>query len=480
MITDAGRRIGGTFVGWPKDIDVSALKTSPWERPELLAWLERPDAWDVMIWQRLDRAVRSMADMADLGRYAKQHGKRLVFASGPGGAQLELDFASPMSELIMLILAFAAQLEGQTIMERTQGTAQYLQSLGRWSGGVLPYGYQASRRTFPDGNEGWWLIEHPETAAIRREMIRRAIAGESYSAITAWLNESGAVTPMEHRAKMAERDVEPHGGWKSTAVRSMLRSPIARGHVVKRNGETVRNADGSPVMQGDPLIDDATWYTLVAALKKREVPELQQPRRRDAHPLLGVLVCAECGQNMHVGQRRQNDGSVQKQFRCNGGHSNRPTIPQAETIQWVAKTFVRRMGRMRLTEEVQIPGVDYTDEIAELKAEIGELTNRLARMRGAAADAMESQIAARSDRVEMLSAIPVEPPRVETRQLNQTVRDVWEGTQEAGQRVILLDFGVRVEVGPPTGWRRPVSERLEMFIYTNVDHSDPSAALGDE
>ncbi|CAM5388920.1 Recombinase domain-containing protein OS=Streptomyces microflavus OX=1919 GN=Smic_81450 PE=4 SV=1 [Streptomyces microflavus] len=131
-VTATGARVGGEFVGWARDLDISALKTTPWEREELRHWLDRPDEWDVMIWQRMDRAVRSMADMADLGRYA-EHGKRLIFASGPGGDKLELDFSSPMSELIMLILAFAAQLEGQTIMERNQGlgTPPVYGALGR-------------------------------------------------------------------------------------------------------------------------------------------------------------------------------------------------------------------------------------------------------------------------------------------------------------------------------------------------------------
>ncbi|CAM5724201.1 Recombinase domain-containing protein OS=Streptomyces microflavus OX=1919 GN=Smic_81450 PE=4 SV=1 [Streptomyces microflavus] len=66
-VTATGARVGGEFVGWARDLDISALKTTPWEREELRHWLDRPDEWDVMIWQRMDRAVRSMADMADLG-----------------------------------------------------------------------------------------------------------------------------------------------------------------------------------------------------------------------------------------------------------------------------------------------------------------------------------------------------------------------------------------------------------------------------
>ncbi|WP_405994581.1 recombinase family protein [Streptomyces sp. NBC_00986] len=468
MITLAAHRVGGAIVGWAKDIDVSALKTSPWEREELSRWLEHPDEWDVLIWQRMDRAVRSMADMANLGRFAKQHGKRLVFASGPGGDMLELDFSSAMSELIMLILAFAAQLEGQTITERNQGAAARLQSLGRWAGGPVPYGFMPVRKTFPDGNEGWWLGEHAETADVRRQAIARTIAHKSYSSTTEWLSTSGAVTPANHRARLAGRAEDPESRWSSTVVRSMMISDLNRGHLVTRDGTTVRNADGSPVLQGDALISDETSRALKEATVAMAVEVLQAPRRRDAHELLGVLVCHDCVNNMHTGSRTMPDGTRADVFRCNsdrhGKGTPKPTVTKATTLAWVHAEFVERFGFMRRTQIVRTAGVDHRPEIAELEENLHELNGRFPRMRGAAADLVESQMNGISDRLASLQALPIEPPRIQVVELDTTWGDAFIDATDEGKRQIMLDMGVRVTVGPPTGWRRPVEERLVMTI----------------
>ncbi|MFF3312446.1 recombinase family protein [Streptomyces sp. NPDC002952] len=475
MVTLAAHRIGGAIVGWAKDIDVSALKTSPWEREELLYWLERPDEWDVLVWQRMDRAVRSMADMANLGRFAKQHGKRLVFASGPGGDMLELDFSSAMSELIMLILAFAAQLEGQTIVERNQGAAARLQSLGRWPGGPVPFGFQPVRKTFPDGNEGWWLGEHRETADIRRAAIARAIARNSFSSITDWLNESGAVTPTNHRARLAGREEDPESRWMPTTVRSMLMSALNRGHLVTREGMTVRNADGSPVLQGEALVSDETARELDEALKEMAVEALQTPRRRDAHELLGILVCHWCGSNMHTGSRTEADGTQTGVFRCNsarhGKGAPKPTVTRAVTVTWVHAEFIRRLGFMRQTQTVRTPGVDHRAEIAELESNLEEIGKRLPQMRGAAADVLMGQMLGISDRLEHLRSVPVEPPKVQEVELDTTWGDAFLAANDEQRRQMMLTLNVKITVGPPTGWRRPVEERLSF----EIDRPDPEA-----
>ncbi|MFI6655496.1 recombinase family protein [Streptomyces sp. NPDC050523] len=476
MITLAAHRIRGVLVGWAKDIDVSALKTSPWEREELLYWLERPDEWDVLIWQRMDRAVRSMADMANLGRFAKQHGKRLIFASGPGGDMLELDFGSAMSELIMLILAFAAQLEGQTIVERNQGAAARLQSLGRWAGGPVPYGFEPERKVFPDGNEGWWLGEHRETADIRRAAVARAIAGKSFNEITDWLNSSDAVTPTNHRARLAGRSEDPESVWMPTTVRSMLMSGLNRGHLVTRDGTTVRNSDGSPVLQGVALINDETWRELQEALKSRAVEALQAPRRRDAHELLGILVCHACGHNMHTAYRTEHDGTRSAVFRCNnprhGKETPKPTVTRATTVEWVHSEFVRRFGFMRRTQIVRTPGVDHRAEIAELEANLDELGARLPAMRGAAADVVMGQMNGIAGRLEELKAAPVEPPRMQEVELDTTWGDGFRDAEnDEERRQIMLSMYVKVTVQPPTGWRRPVEERLTF----EIDRPDPEA-----
>ncbi|MER7575280.1 recombinase family protein [Streptomyces sp. NPDC126514] len=302
FIYEAAGAIGGELVGWANDTDISALKTTPWEREQLLYWLDRPEEWDVLIWQRMDRAVRSMADMADLGRYAKKHGKRLIFASGPGGGRLELDFSSPMSELIMLILAFAAQLEGQTIMERNKGAAAHLQSLGRWAGGIIPYGTIPVRKTFPDGNEGWWLGRDVDmTWSYVMSMVELALQGKGYAAIRDYLNAENIITPKNHRARLASPPRKPdrESRWSDTTVRDILRSQTLRGFQVKEDGSVVRDAEGNPVRAGEEQVDDDTWFRLQAKLDELAHPFASATRRKDGHPLLGVLLCEECTENAY-------------------------------------------------------------------------------------------------------------------------------------------------------------------------------------
>jgi len=302
LIVEAAGGVGGEIVGWANDTDISALKTTPWEREQLRYWLDRPELWDAMIWQRMDRAVRSMADMADLGRYAKTHSKRLIFASGPGGGRLELDFSSPMSELIMLILAFAAQLEGQTIMERNKGAAAHLQSLGRWAGGIVPYGTIPVRKTFGDGNEGWWLGKDVDlTWNYLMEMVALGILGKGYAAVRDYLASERIITPKNHRNRLAKpvRPHDPASRWSDTTVRDILRSQFLRGYQVREYGSVVRDREGNPVLAGEPLVDDETWFKLQSKLDELARSNSGKPKRKDGHPLLGVLECEHCDVNAY-------------------------------------------------------------------------------------------------------------------------------------------------------------------------------------
>lgn len=48
------------------DLDVSASKVGPFDRPQLGMWLSLPHTFDALVFWRFDRAIRSMADMHEL------------------------------------------------------------------------------------------------------------------------------------------------------------------------------------------------------------------------------------------------------------------------------------------------------------------------------------------------------------------------------------------------------------------------------
>lgn len=179
-------------------------------------------------------------------------------------------------------------------------------------------------------------------------------------------------------------------------------------------------------------------------------------------------MCHDCVNNMHTGSRTMPDGTRADVFRCNsdrhGKGTPKPTVTKATTLAWVHAEFVERFGFMRRTQIVRTAGVDHRPEIAELEENLHELNGRFPRMRGAAADLVESQMNGISDRLASLQALPIEPPRIQVVELDTTWGDAFIDATDEGKRQIMLDMGVRVTVGPPTGWRRPVEERLVMTI----------------
>ncbi len=476
--------IGGRVIGWADDPDVSAAKVAPKDRPELGPWFSRPEEFDAIAWWRLDRAVRSMRDMAWLAGWARDNRKRLIFAEGPGGGRLELDMTSPMSELILMILAFAAQMEVQAIQERTQGASEYLRSVGRWKGGRIPFGRMPVPH--PDEDEGWWLGRHEKTASIIDEMVSMVLDNadpKSYNTIAAWLNaKHPGMTPANHRRLVATppKKTDPNARWNPGMVSSLLRQPSLRGWLTLGN-EPVRDDEGEPVKLGPQLVDDVTWRRLQAAMDARE--GTRGENKSDAHPLLGVVFCGSCEGKLYQGwiNPGPHTKTAKRQYRCaakaHGRVCVKPTYVTAGPVdEYVEEEFLARFGRFELVEVVTIPGVDHRDEIKELEADIDTLAGQLANLRGAAADAVGRQIQGRSDKLDRLKEQPIVPARTEEIRTGVTYGDAWREAEGDTQvrRKMLLDVGFQVTVGETYRGARDVRKRLSVALVT-PDHIDLEA-----
>lgn len=147
------------------------------------------------------------------------------------------------------------------------------------------------------------------------------------------------------------------------------------------------------------------------------------------------------------------------------------SIAAAPVLDFVEEQFLAHMGPFRRTQVVRTPGVDNRAEIADLRADVEELSMHLGSLRGAAADAVAAQLQGRSDRLEELEAAPVTPAREELVELDTTWADDWNAVGEWGpaRRQMLVSAGVRVTVNPPGRWRAPAKERCVFEVGTHVD-----------
>ncbi|MGW1067280.1 recombinase family protein [Streptomyces aureus] len=301
-------QLGFTLVGEASDFGVSARKTSPFDRPSLAPWLQRPHEYDAVMWSRVDRAVRSVAHMVELIAWSRLHHRTLVFGM-PGPVRPLTVYPEADSGTIRrcMDLAYAAEQEGHALSSRLTDSHQALRAAGRYGGGLVPFGYR--KAPHPSGS-GWCLAPDPETASTIGEIVAEVHAGRSLIAIARSLDERGVLVPRDRHAQLQGRplggrrhgrDFE-HFRWTSGTLSKVLRSPSLMGHRVHRQ-QTVRDREGVPVLIGAPLLTEEEFSRLQEVLQSRS-NGTRVTRRTNTPLLTGVAHCAGCGGRMYFASRK--------------------------------------------------------------------------------------------------------------------------------------------------------------------------------
>ncbi|MER5304574.1 recombinase family protein [Streptomyces lasiicapitis] len=477
------------------DLDVSASKFGPFEREQLGAWLARPDDFDALVWWRFDRAIRSMAHMHELAKWAKEHRKMLVFAEGIGGGQLVFDFRKPqdpMSELMMLMLAFAAQVESQSIKDRVLGAMAAIRKMPlRWRGGGRPtYGYMPAPMPAEHGGVGWTLVPDPDAVKIIERIVRELLENKTVSAVAAGLNADQVPSPRDHWAvKMKREKGGKTGGargshvvrsifkWTPAVIGRMLRNETLLGWKMHK-GKPVRDAEGNPIMSSEtPIMTREEFDRIGALLDSRSI---ENGDRKDTDALLlRVIHCDSCGGRMYLNKQesKKNQAPV---YKCNhharGDNCEAPAHVRGDWVdEHVTAEFLRLVGTIETTHVVEIPGYDPEPELRATLAEFEEHQRQQGRQKSKhaarawqeRADALDSRIA------ELESREKVEPQRVVT-PTGRTFADEWNDKDTAGRRAMLIEAGVRLDVrrGVRGGWRKLDVRRV---TFTMSGELDPAA-----
>ncbi|MEU8086377.1 recombinase family protein [Micromonospora sp. NPDC049101] len=503
------RNRGGTIVGWAKDLDVSAIKLSPFSRPKLGAWL-RPDRvndFDGLVWSRLDRAVRSMADLHTLAQWATTHRKVLIFVNGPGGGSMALDMRAgpldPIPHLIVTILAFAAQMEAQAITERIRESKAYLRQAGRWSGGMYPYHLIPVR----EGN-GWVLADNPDTIPVMEDIISRAMRKQSKQSIAAYLNKQEILSPRDYRHTMLGRlcvapvagkveeigeydeiagkglKIAPDEGgdpqlvrlfpvhgewavkvgdhvesgqrltlpllWNAQNIKHMLTSRVLLGETTYE-GKPVLGPDGMPIKRANPRMNREDFAKLQIILEQAGASHMGQ-RSSGASLLLDTGHCPLCGEGLNF--RAQSERYKYYNCRSSWGVNKRQSkeerckakamdAPTLERI--VEKLLMANVGDLKVLTPVTMPKEDHRDELQAASEALTDLINRSAGKGEAVRAIYGAQIAALEEKVTALSALPVHAEKVVFRETGKTYRQLWEESDRDERRRLLLESGVRVE-----------------------------------
>ncbi|MEU1602673.1 recombinase family protein [Micromonospora matsumotoense] len=457
-IIDADRRL--TIVGWAEDLNVSAAKVPPWDRPELGQWLRRPEDWDTLAVWKLDRLVRSVGDFAEMVKWlsGKPNNTGLPPVDKPKNLVSmtdKIDLATPMGRAMASMIAVFAELEASIIQERVNDARAEMYAAGRWPGGRYPYGYRPVRRD--DG--GWELEVVPEQKEIVLQFVALGLAGKPFFPLQMKLDEQGVPTPKGGKS------------WKNVNVGSMMRSRALLGEATYK---AITGDDGIPVdpVRADPLISVQDFNDLQQALNGNP----KRIRETGVNLLYRVAFCGYCGEPIyHRDMKSKNPKhNPYRYYGCGGQWSRRndckvKSVRADEIEKLVSEIVLSLIGDLEIMRIEKISGVSYAAEIAELEAALEDLLARTEGKGPAVLKTYQKRIDAVEAKLEALSAIPERAPEIRQVSTEQTYGQFWESLDTDSRRTLMQEAELKVFVARPREERpefRAVDEYWEKLTLT--------------
>jgi site-specific DNA recombinase len=383
-----------------RDLDVSGSdKGLRLDRPGLHELRSMFGRIDVIVFAKLDRLARNVIDFRAFNEEASAQGVALVSVAE------SLDLSSPTGRFVATILAAFAEMEAATIAERVRGGIDSVRRSGRFSGGVVPYGYRTADN--PSG-AGKVLVVDADEAQVVREILDRILAGEKTGHVARDLNSRGV------QAR--------YGEWTDVSLRSMLRADTLLGYQ-RHRGQLLVDERGIPLQVWEPHTtpdEIARARQLIAS-----TPHAQVGRRPASDALLaGLLVCSSCGSRLSV----KTPGKGQPSHygcttRSRGRLCEKPvSVRMPEADEAVTNAYLSAFGWLPEVIRELVPGAG-----ADLVRVVDALAAITEAMREPGAD-----IAALAEQAQALSA---ERDRLATddrereviTQTGQRIRDAWTG-----------------------------------------------------
>ncbi|GGJ75932.1 integrase [Pilimelia anulata] len=437
-IERAAAQRDGRLVGVAKDLDVSASKVPPMERPGLGPWFaERKDEWDTLIVWRLDRLVRKVGDLAELIKWCEENGKNIVSATEP------FDLSTPLGKALVYLVAVFAEMEASAIRERVTGAHKALRSSGRWGGGTPIFGTKPVPN--PDGN-GWVLDVDPKAQALLMEIVERVVGGESMNSVAYDLNQRKVPAPRDF-GRVASGKEKRGTLWTVTTMGTLLRSPALRG-IAMHKGKVVRGEDGMPIKRGPELLSQNRFDAVQAAIDRRSFKRgVTEPS-----PLLNVALCGLCGRPLYK-QRQRRGEKVYTYYKCPTRNMHRDCETRncrAEDLeQIVEEALLDEIGSAQVTRQVYVKGADHQRELAEVEQAMADLrADRAAGLfkgeRGSAE--FRRTYAGLEARREELEGLEPAVAGVRFESTGQTWEEAWSSSDEQKRRALLLDAGIQAVV----------------------------------
>lgn len=411
-----------------------------YERDNAKAALEaiRTGTADVLAVWKLDRfGRRGVRDVGDIAVALEDRPERF----GPGLFVALMDSLrsdGPLWETFAALLAGQAKQERLNTMARVKNSRAHLAKVGRFPGGVVPFGYETAPH--PDG-AGRILVPNLEETLIAREVGESLASDGSLYSAARMLNARGipATRSAARRARLMGRDWADldRGRWMPTATRNLFTGNTLLGYFV-RDGRLVTGDDGLPVQLWEPILDAET----VERIRRRFPREGVTERRVRASRLLsGLLYCESCGSVTHTSTNRG-----KPIYQCAGRGTlglecRNPKMYIHRVDPYVSEQYLAIAGDWPEVREVeQIGNPTARADLARIEQALREASADIVQP-GADRLAIVQRIDDLEARAATLRSLPTEVTTI-VEPTGRTLREAWDAAEDVGIRRRMLSRAI--------------------------------------
>jgi len=246
---------------------------------------------DIIVVYRVDRLTRSIRDFIQLIDFLETHGAS--FAS----VTESFDTTTPSGRAFLTMLMTFAQLERETIAERTRDKIAAARRKGKWTGGIPVLGYDVT----PD--RGKIVVNEAEAKRVR-VIFELYLEMGSLKETLREMNRLGIT-----RKRWRKRDGVETGGkpFNKSGLHMLLTNPIFVGRV-KLDDETHEGEHAT-------IVDTAVWDEVQRRLQANGFKKAAAFRNEHGAFLKGLLHCSVCNARMTHSVSRKGD-KVYRYYVC--------------------------------------------------------------------------------------------------------------------------------------------------------------------
>jgi site-specific DNA recombinase len=281
--------------GWFKDDGVSG--TIPLE--------QRPDGGRLIEDAKAGRVKTVLIfNMKRLGRKARvtldavyqleQYGVKVKSMTEP------FDTSDPVGRFIITVLAGQAELDRDTMLETLWHGANRAARLGKWLGGIVPFGYRKNDDGFIEVSEeplpGKPDMTEPDVIRLMFDLI----ADQKWSSIKVADYFNALTIPPSYvrdgrKVRKGKRKEQTAGVWTPGRITNMIRSSTYKGiHIYGKRSTKDRELIEREV---PAIVSEDQWERAQLVLTNNQIDSFKNATRN--YLLRGLVRCGKCGLNYH-------------------------------------------------------------------------------------------------------------------------------------------------------------------------------------